>query len=65
MLQLAKDAPPIDYPPPDGVLTFDISTSLYRSGTNHQHDQPSHLVVKDEKLPERVNLPRFDGPETR
>jgi len=39
---------PIDYPKPDGKLTFDLLSNLQRSGTNHDHDQPSHLVVKDD-----------------
>lgn len=46
-LRPLSEAPsPPDYPKPDGVLTFDLPTSLYRSGTNHEHDQPSHLQIK-------------------
>ena len=37
---------PIEYPKKDGVLTFDLLTNLARSGTNHDHDQPSHLKIK-------------------
>eukprot|EP00775_Hariotina_reticulata_P005691 gene5691-5929_t len=62
-LRLAKDSHQIDYPKPDGVTTFDIATSLYRSGTNHDHDQPPHLVLGNDGLPEVVNLPQYDGPE--
>lgn len=64
-LELASQHRPIEYPKPDGQLTFDLPTSLFRSGTNHEHDQPPHLVLKDRSLPERVNLPHYDGPETR
>lgn len=64
-LKLAKNCTPKHYPKPDGETTFDIATSLYRSGTNHNHDQPSHLILKDEGLPSVVNLPRYYGPETR
>ncbi|KAL8479512.1 hypothetical protein ACS0TY_026422 [Phlomoides rotata] len=56
---------PIDYPKPDGVLSFDVPTSLYRSNTNHDHDQPAHLRLKDPKIPELVNLPAYAGPESR
>eukprot|EP00850_Spirogloea_muscicola_P014984 SM000111S18807 [mRNA] locus=s111:231351:236781:- [translate_table: standard] len=52
----------IEYPPPDGKVTFDILTSVYRSGTNHAEDQPSHLKVKDAITD---NLLVFDGPEAR
>ncbi|KAL9162408.1 hypothetical protein ABFS82_07G088300 [Erythranthe guttata] len=55
----------IDYPKPDGVISFDMPTSLYRSNTNHDHDQPAHLRLKDPKNPENVNLPIYGGPETR
>ncbi|CAM8994695.1 unnamed protein product [Rhodiola kirilowii] len=56
---------PIQYPKPDGVVSFDVPTSLYRSNTNHEHDQPPHLRLRDPKIPELVNLPYYDGPETR
>lgn len=54
-----------DYPKPDGQLTFDIPTSLHRSGTNHDHDQPCHLKLRNHKLPSVVNLPIYGGPEAR
>ncbi|PNW86627.1 hypothetical protein CHLRE_02g094300v5 [Chlamydomonas reinhardtii] len=60
----AAPAPPA-YAKPDGVVSFDLPTSLYRSGTNHEHDQPSHLKIKDEGEFERSNLPHYGGPETR
>ncbi|KAI3470147.1 hypothetical protein Pfo_026810 [Paulownia fortunei] len=56
---------PIDYPKPDSVISFDITTSLYRSNTNHDHDQPAHLRLRDPKVPELVNLPVYAGPESR
>jgi electron-transferring-flavoprotein dehydrogenase len=57
----------IIYPKHDGKLTFDILTNLSRSGTNHDHDQPSHLRVKEgmENTPEEVSLKTFAGPEQR
>ncbi|XP_042517463.1 electron transfer flavoprotein-ubiquinone oxidoreductase, mitochondrial isoform X2 [Macadamia integrifolia] len=56
---------PIQYSKPDGLVSFDVPTSLYRSNTNHEHDQPAHLHLKDPSIPELVNLPEFAGPESR
>ncbi|CAN4123900.1 unnamed protein product [Withania somnifera] len=56
---------PIEYPKPDGAVSFDVPTSLYRSDTNHDHDQPSHLHLMDPTVPENVNLPKYAGLETR
>ena len=56
---------PIAYPKPDGVLTFDRLSSVFVSNTNHEEDQPSHLKLKDPSIPTTVNLPVYDGPETR
>lgn len=56
---------PIDYPKADGVVTFDLTTSVYRSGTNHDHDQPVHLQLRNPGIPAVVNLPIYDGPESR
>src|SRR5204863_7543805 len=61
----AKDARPIDYPKPDGVLTFDRLSSVFISNTNHEEDQPSHLTLKDPAIPVEVNLAVYAGPETR
>nr|GME15627.1 electron transfer flavoprotein-ubiquinone oxidoreductase, mitochondrial [Ipomoea batatas]GME16601.1 electron transfer flavoprotein-ubiquinone oxidoreductase, mitochondrial [Ipomoea batatas] len=61
----AKSSLPIEYPKPDGAISFDILTSVYRSNTNHDHDQPAHLRLKDPKTPELVNLPKYAGPESR
>ncbi|HXV25261.1 MAG TPA: electron transfer flavoprotein-ubiquinone oxidoreductase [Alphaproteobacteria bacterium] len=64
-LRLAKSAPQIDYPKPDGVLTFDRLSSVYISNTNHEENQPSHLRLKDPAVPIRVNLALYDAPEQR
>ncbi|OAE27799.1 hypothetical protein AXG93_2167s1300 [Marchantia polymorpha subsp. ruderalis] len=56
---------PISYPKPDGIVSFDVLTSLYRSNTNHNHDQPAHLRLRDVNVPENVNLAKFAGPEGR
>ena len=56
---------PIAYPKPDGVITFDRLTSVAFSYTNHEEDQPCHLVLKAPEVPTRVNLPLYAGPEAR
>lgn len=56
---------PIHYPKPDGRLSFDLLTNLSRSGTNHEHDQPSHLKLIDPSIPKQINKPKYDGPESR
>jgi electron-transferring-flavoprotein dehydrogenase len=56
---------PIDYPKPDGKLTFDRNSSVYLSATNHEEDQPVHLRLQDASIPVNHNLARFDGPEGR
>jgi electron-transferring-flavoprotein dehydrogenase len=61
----ADDAPPIIYPKPDGVISFDRLGSVFLSNTNHQENQPSHLTLKDDSVPVEVNLKKFGGPETR
>ncbi len=62
---LAKNFRPIDYPKPDGVLTFDRLSSVFLSGTNHEEDQPVHLVLKDPSIPIEVNLPKYAEPAQR
>ncbi len=64
-LQKAADAKVIDYPKPDGKLTFDRLSSVFLSSTNHEEDQPSHLKLKDESIPISYNLPEFDEPAQR
>lgn len=56
---------PIDYPKPDGKLTFDIPSSVYLSGTMHEENQPVHLVLRDREAPLNVNWPVYAGPESR
>ena len=55
----------IDYPRPDGILTFDRLTNVSFSATNHEEDQPSHLKLKDPSIPISVNLPKYDEPAQR
>jgi len=59
------DYQPIDYPKPDGVITFDRLSSVYLSNTNHEEDQPCHLQLKDATIPSRINLALYDAPEQR
>ncbi|HUG78994.1 MAG TPA: electron transfer flavoprotein-ubiquinone oxidoreductase [Burkholderiales bacterium] len=56
---------PIEYPKPDGVLTFERLSSVFVSSTNHNEDQPSHLRLKDPSIAVEVNLARYAGPESR
>ena len=53
---------PIDYPKPDGKLTFDRLSSVFMSNTNHEEDQPIHLTLKDAEVPIKVNLALYDAP---
>lgn len=64
-LKLAKDAPKIDYPKPDGKLVFDRLESVALSATNHEEDQPCHLRLKRDDVPLTVNLAKYDAPEQR
>ncbi len=61
----AKRHKPIDYPRPDGKISFDRLTNVSFSGTNHEEDQPTHLKLKDADLPTHVHLPKFAGPSQR
>ncbi len=56
---------PIDYPAPDGKVTFDRLSSVFISNTNHEENQPAHLTLKDGDVPIKVNLARYDAPEQR
>lgn len=62
---LAKDHKPIDYPKPDGVLSFDRLTNVAYSFTNHDEAQPAHLKLKDPSVPISVNLPKYAEPAQR
>ncbi len=55
----------IDYPKPDGEVSFDKLTSVFISNTNHEENQPDHLTLKDPGVPVDVNLAHYDGPEER
>ena len=55
----------IDYPKPDGVLTFDRLSSVFLSNTNHEEDQPVHLTLKDPSVPVEYDLPMYDEPAQR
>lgn len=61
----AKDAEKINYPKPDGKITFDKLSSVFLSNTNHAEDQPCHLTLKDEKVPVEINYNIYAGPEAR
>jgi len=56
-------ARPIDYPKPDGVISFDRLSSVFLSNTNHEEDQPIHLTLKNADVPIKVNLALYDAPE--
>jgi len=64
-LKKASEAEVIDYPKPDGIITFDRLSSVFLSSTNHEEDQPSHLQLKDDSIPIEFNLPNFDEPAQR
>ena len=64
-LMPADQMPVIEYPKPDGVLTFDRLTNVSYSATNHEENQPIHLTLKDDSVPVNVNLRTYAGPEAR
>ena len=64
-LRPASEFTPIQYPKPDGKLTFDRLSSVFISNTNHEEDQPVHLTLRDASVPVAVNLARYAGPEAR
>ena len=64
-LKLAKDCKQIDYPKPDGKLSFDKLSSVFLSSTNHEEEQPCHLKLRDPNIPISVNLPLYDEPAQR
>jgi electron-transferring-flavoprotein dehydrogenase len=63
--KLADDCPKIEYPKPDGKISFDILTSVSRTGTNHEEDQPVHLQVKDWDKHAALEWPKYKGVENR
>jgi electron-transferring-flavoprotein dehydrogenase len=64
-LKPASKSKPVNYPKPDGVISFDKLSSVFLSNTNHEEDQPVHLVLKDPTIPIRVNLPEYAEPAQR
>ncbi len=64
-LRPTADFTPISYPKPDGKLTFDRLSSVFISNTNHEENQPAHLVLTDPAKALSVNLARYGGPESR
>ncbi|KAG1658466.1 Electron transfer flavoprotein-ubiquinone oxidoreductase, mitochondrial [Nymphon striatum] len=62
-LKPVAECKPIEYPKPDGVVTFDLLTSVALTGTNHEGDQPPHLTLKDDTVPVNTNLGIYGGPE--
>ncbi|WP_375122515.1 electron transfer flavoprotein-ubiquinone oxidoreductase [Pseudomonas sp. LW8] len=64
-LKLAADCKKIDYPKPDGKLSFDKLSSVFISGTNHEEEQPCHLRLTDPSIPISKNLPLYDEPAQR
>lgn len=61
----ASECKKIDYPKPDGKISFDLLSSVALSGTNHEGDQPPHLTLMDDTVPVKTNLAIYDGPESR
>ncbi len=57
--------PKIQYPKPDGIISFDRLSSVFMSNTNHAEDQPCHLQLKDPSVPTTINLPLYDEPAQR
>jgi electron-transferring-flavoprotein dehydrogenase len=64
-LRPASECKSIDYPAPDGKLTFDRLSSVFISNTNHEENQPCHLILKDATVPVVLNLAKYAGPESR
>ncbi|XP_071513886.1 electron transfer flavoprotein-ubiquinone oxidoreductase, mitochondrial isoform X2 [Panulirus ornatus] len=64
-LKSASNSKVITYPKPDGEISFDLLSSVALTGTNHDHDQPAHLTLKDDSIPVDRNFAVFDGPEGR
>jgi electron-transferring-flavoprotein dehydrogenase len=64
-LRPASECVKIDYPKPDGVITFDRLSSVFISNTNHEEHQPAHLTLKDVRVPVEINLAKYAGPESR
>jgi electron-transferring-flavoprotein dehydrogenase len=61
----ASQCKKIEYPKPDGKITFDKLASVFVSNTNHEENQPAHLTLRDASVPVRINLAQYAGPESR
>jgi len=61
----AQDYKPINYPKPDGIISFDLLTNLARSGTNHNDDQPIHLKLRNPAVAIDINYKEYASPETK
>jgi len=64
-LKKASECAPIEYPKPDGKISFDRLSSVFLSSTNHEENQPAHLTLKDASVPVNINLKDYAGPESR
>lgn len=64
-LKPSSECPTIDYPKPDGVLSFDRLTNVAFSATSHEEDEPAHLKLRDASIPISINLPTWDEPAQR
>jgi len=64
-LEAKEKFKPIEYPRPDGEVTFDLLSSVALTGTNHEGDQPPHLTLMNDDVPMDVNYAKFEGPEAR
>jgi electron-transferring-flavoprotein dehydrogenase len=64
-LRPASESPRIDYPKPDGAVSFDKLSSVFISNTNHEEDQRVHLTLADPAVPIRLNLAQYQSPESR
>lgn len=64
-LKKAKECQPIDYPKPDGKITFDRLSSVYLANVSHEEDQPSHLQLRNPAVAIEVNYQEYASPETR
>ncbi len=64
-LKPASECERINYPKPDGKITFDKLSSVFLSNTNHEEDAPVHLTLKDDSVPVELNLAKYAGPEAR
>lgn len=64
-LKKISEVTPIEYPKPDGKISFDLLSSVALTGTNHEGDQPPHLTLKDDTIPIKINRNEYGGPESR